>query len=78
MSDYYVQEASFFRMDYISLSYLFANLGGSRVSLRVSGTVNNAFTITNYTGLDPEIYLGIDNNIYPRPRAYVLGVNLVF
>jgi iron complex outermembrane receptor protein len=78
MSDYYVQEASYFRMDYISLSYLFANLGDSRVSLRISGTVNNAFTITNYSGLDPEIYNGIDNNIYPRPRAYVLGVNLVF
>jgi len=78
MSDYYVQEASFFRMDYMSLSYLFSNLGDSRVSLRISGTVNNAFTITNYSGLDPEIYLGIDNNIYPRPRAYVLGVNLVF
>lgn len=78
MSDYYIQEASFFRMDYISLSYLFTNLGGSRVSLRISGTVNNAFTITNYQGLDPEIFNGIDNNIYPRPRAYVLGVNLVF
>ena len=78
MSDYYVQEASFFRMDYISLSYLFANLGGSRVSLRISGTVNNAFIISNYDGLDPEIFNGIDNNIYPRPRAYVLGVNLVF
>ncbi len=78
MSDYYVQEASFFRMDYISLSYLFANLGGSRVSLRISGTVNNAFLISNYDGLDPEIFDGIDNQIYPRPRAYVLGVNLVF
>ena len=78
MSDYYVQEASFFRMDYISLSYLFANISKSRVSLRISGTVNNAFTITNYSGLDPEIFNGIDNNIYPRPRAYVLGVNLVF
>jgi len=78
MSDYYVQNASFFRMDYLSLSYLFANLGGSRVSLRISGTVNNAFTISNYEGLDPEIFDGIDNNIYPRPRAYVLGVNLVF
>ncbi|MEJ2593723.1 MAG: TonB-dependent receptor [bacterium] len=78
MSDYYVQEASFFRMDYISLSYLFANLGGSRVSLRISGTVNNAFIISNYDGLDPEIFDGIDNQVYPRPRAYVLGVNLVF
>ncbi len=78
LSDYYVQEASFFRMDYMSLSYLFSNISESRVSLRLSFTVNNAFVISNYKGLDPEIFSGIDNNIYPRPRAYVLGVNLVF
>jgi iron complex outermembrane receptor protein len=77
-SDYYVQSADFFRMDYISLSYLLPNLGGSRVSLRLSFTVNNAFIISDYKGLDPEIFNGIDNNIYPRPRGYVLGVNLVF
>jgi iron complex outermembrane receptor protein len=77
-SDYYVQPADFFRMDYISLSYLMPNLGGSRVSLRLSFTVNNAFVISEYKGLDPEIFNGIDNNIYPRPRGYVLGVNLVF
>lgn len=78
LSDYYIQDASFFKMDYISLSYIFRSIGGSRVNLRISGTVNNAFTITNYEGLDPEIPSGIDNNIYPRPRAYVLGVNLQF
>jgi iron complex outermembrane receptor protein len=78
LSDYYIQDASFFKMDYISLSYIFRSLGGSRVNLRLSATVNNAFTITNYEGLDPEIPSGIDNNIYPRPRAYVLGVNLQF
>jgi TonB-linked SusC/RagA family outer membrane protein len=78
LSDYYIQDASFFKMDYISLSYIFRSIGGSRVNLRISGTVNNAFTITNYEGLDPELSNGIDNNIYPRPRAYVLGVNLQF
>jgi iron complex outermembrane receptor protein len=77
-SDYYVQSADFFRMDYMALSYLFSNMGGSRVSLRLSFTVNNAFVITDYSGLDPEVFSGIDNNIYPRPRGYVLGVNLVF
>ena len=78
LSDYYIQDASFFRMDYMSLSYLFQNIGKSKLNLRVSGTVNNAFVITNYEGLDPEIQDGIDNNIYPRPRVFVLGVNLQF
>ena len=78
MSDYYIQNGAFFRMDYLSLSYQFENLGGSKVDLRLSATVNNAFTITDYEGLDPEIQNGIDNNIYPRPRAYVLGINLLF
>ncbi len=78
LSDYYVQRADFFRMDYISLSYLFANIKESNISLRLTGTVNNAFIISGYEGLDPEIFNGIDNNIYPRPRTYTLGVNLVF
>ena len=78
LSDYYVQDASFFKMDYISLSYIFRSLGNSKVNLRLTGTVNNAFTISGYSGLDPEIPNGIDNNIYPRPRAYVLGINLEF
>ncbi len=78
LSDYYVQNGTFFRMDYMTASYLFANMGESRVSLRLSFTVNNAFIITKYKGIDPEIFNGIDNNIYPRPRAYVLGVNLTF
>ncbi len=78
LSDYYIQDASFFKMDYISLSYIFRSLGNSRVNLRLSATVNNAFTISGYEGLDPEISSGIDNNIYPRPRAYVLGINLQF
>ena len=78
LSDYYVQNGSFFRMDYMTASYLFPNMGGSRASLRLSFTVNNVFVITKYKGIDPEIFNGIDNNIYPRPRAYVLGVNLTF
>ncbi|HEY9114312.1 MAG TPA: TonB-dependent receptor [Bacteroidales bacterium] len=77
-SDYFIQDASFFKMDYISLSYVFRELGNSKLNLRVSGTVNNAFTITQYDGLDPEITNGIDGNLYPRPRAYVLGINLQF
>jgi iron complex outermembrane receptor protein len=65
-------------MDVISLSYLFDDIINKKVDLRISATVNNAFTITNYTGIDPEISTGIDNRIYPRPRVFALGINLVF
>jgi iron complex outermembrane receptor protein len=78
LSDYFIQDASFFKMDNISLSYLFDDIINDEVDLRISATVNNAFTITNYTGIDPEINTGIDNRIYPRPRVYSLGVNFVF
>ena len=73
-SDFYVENASFFKMDNISLGYNFVKAFKARVSL----TVQNAFTITKYKGLDPEVDGGIDNNFYPRPRVYVLGVNLTF
>ncbi len=77
-SDYWVQEASFFRMDDITLSYLFKQVLKDRLDIRLSATVNNAFVITNYTGLDPEVQNGIDGNIYPRSRVWMFGVNLVF
>lgn len=76
LSDYYIQDASFFKMDNISLAYTFHNLYQNMASLRLSFTVQNAFIITKYDGLDPEIANGIDNNFYPRPRSFVLGVNL--
>jgi iron complex outermembrane receptor protein len=78
LSDYFIQDASFFKMDVISLSYLFDNIINKKVDLRITATVNNAFTITNYTGIDPEINTGIDNRIYPRPRVFALGINLSF
>ena len=78
LSNYYVQDGSYFRMDNIKLSYLFDNIISDKVSLSISATVNNAFVITRYKGLDPEIHGGIDNRIYPRPRVYVLGINLLF
>lgn len=77
-SDYYVQDASFFRMDDISLSYTFNNLLQNRLKLQLSATVNNAFVITNYEGIDPEVNFGIDNNVYPRTRVWMFGVNLLF
>lgn len=78
LSDYYIQDGSFFKMDNISLSYLFDNLIDKKLDLRISATVSNAFIITKYSGIDPELSTGIDNRIYPRPRVYALGVNLSF
>jgi iron complex outermembrane receptor protein len=76
-SDYYVQNASFVRMDNISIGYdageVFRN-----ARLRVTGNIQNAFVITNYEGVDPEISWGIDNNFYPRPRVFSLALNLNF
>jgi iron complex outermembrane receptor protein len=78
LSNYFVQDGSYFRMDYMTLSYFFDNMAGGNLNLGLSLTVNNAFVITNYKGLDPEIDDGIDDRIYPRPRVYALGVNLTF
>jgi len=76
LSDYYVQNASFIKMDNAHIGYNFGKLFKGAGDLRISANVNNVFTITNYTGLDPEINNGIDNNFYPRPRTFVLGLNL--
>ncbi|MFN8342222.1 MAG: TonB-dependent receptor [Cyclobacteriaceae bacterium] len=77
-SDYYVQNASFFKMDNISVGYTLDGVLGQRLKARVSGTVQNAFIITKYKGIDPEVDGGIDNNIYPRPRTFLLGLNVTF
>jgi len=76
LSDYYIQNASFIKMDNINLGYNFGKVFGNTGNLRVSANVQNVFTITKYKGLDPEVSSGIDNNFYPRPRTYVLGLNL--
>jgi iron complex outermembrane receptor protein len=82
-SDFYVQDASFLRMDNMTLGYTF-NLRGQ--SARVFGTVQNLFTITGYDGVDPSSNIapspitssvnGIDNNIYPRSRTFSAGLSL--
>lgn len=77
-SDYYIENASFFKMDFISAGYNFDNLITSKVKGRIGFTVRNAFFITNYKGLDPEVGGGIDNNIYPRARVYMLNLSLTF
>ena len=77
-SDYYVENASFLRMDNLNVGYDFGKIIANKGSLRASAGVQNVFTITKYTGLDPEIANGIDNNFYPRPRIFSLGLNLGF
>ncbi|WP_267405423.1 SusC/RagA family TonB-linked outer membrane protein [Chryseobacterium sp. GM_Chr_2] len=77
LSDYYVENASFVRMDNINLGYNFPRFIKDS-KLRIFGSVQNAFIITKYSGLDPEVFNGIDNNLYQRPRVYSLGFNFQF
>lgn len=77
-SDYYMENASFLRMENITMAYDFGDIIGGRTNLRLSANAQNVFIITNYSGLDPEIAGGIDNNFYPRPRIYSVGINLGF
>ena len=74
-SDYYIQRADFVKLDNVSLGYTFE---GSKVDVRASITGTNLLIISDYDGLDPEISNGIDNNFYPRPRTYVVGLNFTF
>lgn len=77
-SDYFVQNASFLRCDNINLGYNFGRVMNDHADLRANFSVQNAFIITKYKGVDPEINGGIDNQFYPRPRTFVLSLNLDF
>ena len=78
-SSHYIQNASFLKMDNISLGYNFEQLLSQNQSGRVYFTVQNPFVISGYDGLDPEFTNdGIDNNIYPHPRVFIMGVSLNF
>jgi iron complex outermembrane receptor protein len=78
-SSYYIENASFLRMDNLTLGYTFPKIFGKEQSARVYLTVQNLFFITKYSGLDPEISGdGIDKDLYPRPRSFTLGINLNF
>ena len=77
-SDIYLENASFFRMDNMSLGYNFDKLLTEKLNGRIAFTVQNAFVVTNYSGLDPEVNGGIDDSIFPRPRTFVLGLSINF
>lgn len=76
LSDYYLENASFIRMDNMLLGYNFGRVSNGKVGVRLSAVVQNAFVITRYSGIDPEVSGGIDNNIYPKARTYSLALNL--
>lgn len=78
LSDYYIQNASFLRMDNLNFGYSFGKVLKGKANLNVSGNIQNVFVITKYDGVDPEISGGIDNSFYPRPRTFSLGLNLGF
>ncbi len=87
-SDHFVQDASFLKIDHVTAGYDFGTIGSAIQSLRLSVTVQNPLLVTGYDGIDPEIAvrdisnnnvnIGIDNNIYPRSRTYLLGLNVKF
>ncbi|MDE5935321.1 MAG: SusC/RagA family protein, partial [Muribaculaceae bacterium] len=76
-SDYYVENASFLKMDNLQLSYNFGRIR-NLFDMHVSAMVQNVFTVTKYRGVDPESDWGIENSVYPRPRTYSVTVGLNF
>lgn len=77
LSDYYVENASFLKMDNLSLGYNFGEVWKG-VNLNASVMVQNVFCITKYSGVDPEVPNGVDNSFYPRPRTYSLNIGINF
>ena len=82
LSDYYLQDGSYLKLDNFTLGYtipkLFNVTPDRPFSVNIFGTVQNIWCLTRYTGIDPEIYGGIDGTVYPRPRTFVAGVKLNF
>jgi TonB-linked SusC/RagA family outer membrane protein len=78
LSDYNVQNAAFLKMDNLGLSYNMGKVWRNRLGIRINANCQNVFTITKYTGIDPEVYGGIDNGLYPHPRIFSLGLNLQY
>ncbi len=81
-SDYYLEDGSFLKLDNFTLGYTFPKLfklnADRSASLNIFGTVQNICTFTKYSGIDPEVFGGIDGTVYPRPRTYVAGIKLNF
>ena len=78
LSSYWVENASFLRCDNITLGYTWQNLLHEKLKLRLFGAVQNPFVITHYKGIDPEVFSGCDDNVYPRPVTFTLGLVATF
>ncbi len=78
LSNYFVKDASFIKLDNVTLGYTFDKSLLKAASLRFTAGVQNVFVLTKYNGLDPEKFNGIDNNVYPRARTFLFGVNANF
>ena len=81
LSDYYVQDGSFLKLDNLTIGYTFPKLftaAHRNATLNIFGTIQNLYTFTKYKGIDPEVYGGVDGTMYPRPRTFVLGVKFNF
>ncbi|MCH5218190.1 MAG: TonB-dependent receptor [Muribaculaceae bacterium] len=74
LSDYWLENAGFVRCDNITVGYTWPSLIDGQLRLRLYGAVQNPFIITKYKGLDPEVFSGIDNNVYPRPVSFTVGI----
>ena len=79
-SDFYIEDASFFRMDDINLGYTFKEIGSWNGNIRVAASCQNVFVLTKYSGIDPEINStdGVDRSFWPRPRTFSLRLNVNF
>jgi len=79
LSDYFIKNASFLKMDNLGLSYNVGKLSKTgSANMRISANCQNVFVVSKYKGIDPELVSGIDYNLYPRPRTYTLGLNVGF
>jgi iron complex outermembrane receptor protein len=77
-SDYYIQDASFVRLDNVSVGYTFNQKENAFSLVKLTLAAQNVLLLTDYSGIDPEISGGIDNNLYPRPITFTLGLNVNF
>lgn len=78
LSDFYISDATFLRLDNITLGYTINGLLDNKVSMRIYASVNNVFTITDYEGIDPDSFNGIETSPYARPRTFTVGLNMDF
>ncbi len=78
LSDYFVKDASFIKLDNLTLGYNLSKSFIKGVALRFTAGAQNVLVITKYNGIDPERFSGVDGNVYPRARTYIFGVNANF